>query len=48
MGGRGILGETCLQGFYPRAELRQFVLQGVDIGLDRRWGVLPVLGHEGK
>ena len=42
-----MLGEASLQRFHPRAELGQFVLQGVYIGLDRRWGVLPVLWRAG-
>src|SRR5262245_11913828 len=47
-GGRGILREARLQRFHTRAELRQFVVQGMDIRLDRRWGMLPVLGWKGK
>jgi hypothetical protein len=40
--------EASLQRFHPRAELGQFVLKDVHIGLDCRWGVLPVLWHEGQ
>src|SRR5262245_54081486 len=44
----GVLLETSLQRVYTRAELCQFVVEGVHIGLDCWWGVLPVLGRQGK
>jgi hypothetical protein len=48
VGRGGVLLESGLQRFHTLAELCQFVLEGVHIGLDCRWGVLSVLRHEGK
>src|SRR5215467_2022188 len=48
IGGRGVLLETCLQRVYTRAELCQFVLERMHIGLDRCGSVLPVLWHKGE
>jgi hypothetical protein len=48
MGGRGVRLKACLQRFHPLAELCQFVVECVHIGLDHWRGVLPVLRYKGK
>jgi hypothetical protein len=40
----GVLREASLQRFHTRAELRQFVVQGVDIGFGPPLGYAPSPG----
>src|SRR5215831_5643994 len=48
MGGRGVRLKARLQHFHLLAEPCQFVMECVDIGLDRCGGVRPVLRLKGK
>jgi hypothetical protein len=48
VGSQRVLREASLQRFHTRTEVRQFVLEGVHIGLDCRGGVFPVLRAKGE